>query len=171
MADVPDYSGLQAMWRADCAKWNFNITATNHRRPALSNPPPFLKLFNDGYDTYTDLKADLDEATSSAGWLTVFYSVKPNRKILVCSRGIQRPMTATKSNATMIKVDCKWSAVAYTAKKTSDKWKLLIYEYRHTHHGLQEVPEAQRGWVKLSKAAPVVGRAYHAFARGFSLSY
>ena len=88
MADVSDYSGLEAIWQADCAKWNSNITAINHCCLVLSNPPPFLKLFNDSYDIYTDLKADLDEATSSAGWLTVSYSAKPNRKILVYSQGI-----------------------------------------------------------------------------------
>jgi len=88
MADVPDYSGLEAMWQAEYAKWNSNIIAINYCRPVLSNPPLFLKLFNDSYDTYIDLKADLDKATSSAGWLTVSYSIKPNRKILVCSQGI-----------------------------------------------------------------------------------
>ena len=54
MADVPDYLRLEA-WQADCLKWNSNITAANHRRPALSNRPPFLKLFHDGYNTYAEL--------------------------------------------------------------------------------------------------------------------
>jgi hypothetical protein len=152
MAEVPDYSGLEAQWQVDCHNWNANITATNHRRPALSNPPTFLKLFNDGYDTYADLKADLDEATSSAGWLTVKQNSKPNHAILACSRGAQRLSTATITNASTIKVGCKWSAVAHTAKKTSNKWKLVVHEHRHTHHGPQEVPEAQRGWAKLSEA-------------------
>jgi hypothetical protein len=65
MSEVPDYSGLEAQWQVDYHNWNTNITATNHRRPALSSPPTFLKLFNNGYNTYEDLKADLDEATSS----------------------------------------------------------------------------------------------------------
>ena len=67
MAEVPNYSGLKAQWQVDYHNWNANITATNHRRPALSNPPTFLKLFNNRYDIYADLKADLDKATSSAG--------------------------------------------------------------------------------------------------------
>ncbi|KAH8749108.1 hypothetical protein F5883DRAFT_233004 [Diaporthe sp. PMI_573] len=35
MAQVPDYSGLEVQWQVDCANWNSNITATNHRQPAL----------------------------------------------------------------------------------------------------------------------------------------
>ena len=59
MAQAPDYSGLEAQWQVDCHKWNSNITATNGRQPALSNPSPYLRLFHDGYDTYEDLRADL----------------------------------------------------------------------------------------------------------------
>jgi hypothetical protein len=71
MAQVPDYSGLEAQWQADCQNWNANITGTNHRQPALANPPPFLKLFHDGYGTFESLKADLDEATKLSGYFTV----------------------------------------------------------------------------------------------------
>jgi len=87
MGHVPDYSDLEAQWLADCHKWNTNITTTNHRQPALSNPPDFLKLFARGYGAYGGLEAGLDEATSAAGWLTVSYSTKPNRRILACTRG------------------------------------------------------------------------------------
>jgi hypothetical protein len=152
MGHVPDYSDLEAQWLADCHKWNTNITTTNHRQPALSNPPDFLKLFTHGYDTYEDLKAELDKATSAAGWLTVSYSTKPNRRILACTRGAQRPSAATKKNATTIKAGCAWRGIAHTTKYTSNRWKLLIQQGQHTHHGPQEVPEAERGWVKLSKA-------------------
>lgn len=44
MADIPDYSGLEAQWQADCHNWNSNITATNRRRPALSNQLPHIDL-------------------------------------------------------------------------------------------------------------------------------
>jgi hypothetical protein len=98
MAQVPDYSGLEVQWQVDCANWNSNITATNHRQPALSNPSPFLTLSNDGYDTYDDLKADLDVATKSAGWVTHILNSRPNSKTLVCGRGAERPSTATTSN-------------------------------------------------------------------------
>jgi hypothetical protein len=97
MALIPDYSGLEPEWLADCHKWNANITATNHRQPALSNPPTYLRLFNDGYDTLDDLKADLDKATTNAGWLTVKYHAKENYTKLLCSRGAQRATTATAS--------------------------------------------------------------------------
>jgi hypothetical protein len=101
-------------------------------------------------DTYEDLKADLDKATGAGGWLAVKQNSKPKHVILACSRGAQRQSTATTSNASTIKAGCQWSAVAHATKRTSEKWKLVIHEHRHTHHGPQEVPEAQRGWVKLS---------------------
>lgn len=150
MAQVPDYSGLEAQWLADCHNWNNNITATNHRQPALSNPPAFLKLFQDGCDTYKELKTDLDESTKSAGFLTVTRKSDPKRVVLLCSRGAQRPSTAITNHSSTIKTGCQWQALAHTTKATSGKWKLVIQEGRHTHHGPQEVPEAERGWVKLS---------------------
>jgi hypothetical protein len=52
----------------------------------------------------------------------------------------------------MIKADCPWQAVAHTTKQTSNKWRLIIQEGQHVHHSPQEVPGAQRGWAKLSKA-------------------
>jgi len=145
MAHVPNYSGLKAQWLTDCHNWNTNITATNRRQPALSNPSGFLKLFNNGYNTYKDLKADLDKATSAASWLTVFYSTKPNRQIMAYTRGAQRPSTTTKKDTTTIKAGYIWQATAYTIKQMSGKWRLVIPEGRYTHHGPQEVPEAQRG--------------------------
>jgi hypothetical protein len=119
MSEYPDYSGLEAQWQTDCQQWNGSITATNHRRPALSNPPMYLKLFNDGYDTYADLKADLDEATKLAGWLTVAQRSKPDVVTLGCSRGAPRPSTATRNNASTIKAGCKWRAIANKTKSTS----------------------------------------------------
>jgi len=100
---MPDYLGLKAQWLTDCHNWNTNITATNYRQPVLSNPPGFLKLFNNGYNTYKDLKADLDKATSTAGWLIVSYSIKPNRQILAYTYNTQRPLTAIKKDTTIIK--------------------------------------------------------------------
>jgi hypothetical protein len=150
MAQVPDYSGLEAQWQADCYNWNTNITVTNHRLPALSNPPMFLKLFNDGYDTFEDLKAELDVSTKSAGWLTLVRSSKANHATLICSRGAMRPSTATTNNTSTIKAGCRWQAIAHATKQTLGKWKLVISEHRHSCHGPQEVPEAQRGWVKLT---------------------
>ena len=107
MSEVPDYSGLEAQWQVDCHNWNANITATNDQRPALSNPPTFLKLFNNGYDTYKDLKANLNKATGAGGWLTVKQNLKLKHVILACSRGAQRQSTATTSNALTIKAGCQ----------------------------------------------------------------
>jgi hypothetical protein len=145
MSQVPDYSGLEAQWQADCHNWNNNITATNRRLPALSSPPIFLKLFNDRYDTFKDLKAELDVFTTSARWLTQVQSSKPNHVTLTYSRSAQRLSTATKNNAMTIKSGYRWQAIAYATKQTLGKWKLLVQEHRHTLHGPQEVPEAQHG--------------------------
>lgn len=151
MAEVPDYSGLEAQWQSDCLKWNTNITATNRRQPALSRPPAYLKLFHDGYDTYDDLKADLDTATKMAGYVTVKEDSGANYARLRCSRGSTRPSTATKNSSSTIKTGCSWSALAYRINQTAGKWVLRLDDENHLHHGPQEVPEAQRGWVKLSE--------------------
>ncbi|KAL2272258.1 hypothetical protein FJTKL_07167 [Diaporthe vaccinii] len=150
MTQVPDYSGLEPQWQADCHSWNSSITTTNHRQPALSNPSMFLRLFNDGYDTYENLKAELDEATRLAGWLTVSYSSKSTRKMLACSRGAQRPSASTTHNTTTIKADCPWRATAHMTRATAGKWKLVIQEGKHAHHGPQAVAGAERGWTKLT---------------------
>lgn len=121
MSQVPDYSGLEAQWQTDCHNWNANITATNHQQPALSNPSAFLKLFGDGYNTYKDLKANLDKSTKSAGFLTVVRRSEANRMVLACSRGAQRPSTAKTLNASIIKSGCKWQALAYATRATLNK--------------------------------------------------
>ena len=129
MVEVPDYSSLKTQWQVNCYNQNANITATNYYRPALSNPPTFLKLFNNRYNIYTDLKANLDKATSSASQLIIKQNSKLNYVILVYSYSAQCLLMAIITNALMIKVGYKQLAVAYTAKKTLNKQKLVIYKY------------------------------------------
>jgi hypothetical protein len=71
--------------------------------------------------------------------------------MLAYTRRAQRPSGARKKNASTIKAGCKWRGIAHVTKHTSGKWRLVIQEGRHTHHGPQEVPEAQRRWTKLSE--------------------
>ena len=147
MVQVPDYSGLEAQWQTDCHNWNANITAINHRLPALSNPPAFVKLFQDGYYPFKDLKAASDQTTTSAGWLTVVHNSKPKKTLLATGHQPPRKTRPQQSRPT-----ANGGRLPTRLKRRQTKWKLVIQEGGHSHQGPQEVPEAQRGWAKLSEA-------------------
>jgi hypothetical protein len=69
MSLFPNYAILKPQWQADCNNWNASISAINYYLLVFSSPPIFLRLFNNRYNTFKDLKAELDAFTKSAGWL------------------------------------------------------------------------------------------------------
>jgi hypothetical protein len=81
--------------------------------------------------------------------------------------------TTTKKDTTTIKAGYTWQATAYTVKQMSSKWRLVIQEGRYTHHGPQEVPEAQRGWAHEAKQPPAseAKSRRHGVADGYTLKF
>lgn len=155
MAAMPNYAHLDADLRAACLKWNSDLTMANGRYPALSNPPPFLKLMTDGFDTYEEAKEELDRFTKAAGYITVKNDSKSTYARLECARGPQRRHSVAKGEkaktATTIKKGCLWVALISKTKDSQGKWVCKVKEgCFHDHHGPEEVPEGQRGGQRLT---------------------
>lgn len=150
---IPDYSYLPPDIQAACQRWNATITIANRRLPALSNPPPYLQLCTTGFDTFEELKTELDAATKCAGFVTTIRDRKKEYARLVCARGAKRhdaPPAQAQASAKTIKVGCPWTLLASATKASNGKWVIRAAEKRHEHHGPQDAPGTQRGYTRMT---------------------